>query len=396
MNTESQHSKWDTSQLDSADIADLILGDYEKAVRDYDLSWERIDGEDWARILIKLPQLADKCDWSKVTNLDWVELLRKRPKFVELCKDEDWKSRMWNVLTESNWSWLLEAQPQLAQYKPCFCEEVVAKIKDFLNSGSELPGNERALQMRLAMFLAKNEDWNVDLEYYLPSSVLPTTKDEDKRGYMAGWGKKLYLDIVVSKKNDPEYLPIELKFKTKSLKLKRQLNRFGQGIDETAILADHLAQDEGRYDFWRDVRRLQLVCNRFFPNVKNGIVVFVTNDSSYRNSPNKPVESVQFNMESEEKAKQLGCERGWKTPRDEYNDNQDKPRPVSRPDFEIEESFSLEWLKQSNVSFTLGNKRLNEVAERPKCVDNRDFYCCIAVVGKTERTNIHEHQMPPL
>lgn len=118
MTTENQTGKWDTKHLASAEIADLILENYEKAEREYDLNWERIDGEDWARILIKYPQLAGKCQWSQVTNLDWVELLRERPEFVELCKDEYWKSGMWKALTERDWSWLLEAQPQLAKYKP--------------------------------------------------------------------------------------------------------------------------------------------------------------------------------------------------------------------------------------------------------------------------------------
>ena len=118
MNTENCNSKLDTSHLASADIADKILENYEEAERNYDLSWKRINGEDWARILIKLPQLADKCDWGEVTNQDWVDLLRERPEFVELCTDEYWKSQMWQVLTERDWSRLLEAQPQLAKFKP--------------------------------------------------------------------------------------------------------------------------------------------------------------------------------------------------------------------------------------------------------------------------------------
>ena len=118
MKTENKNSKWDTSHLASADIADLILEDYEKADRDYDLSWKRINGEDWVRILIKLPHLVSKRDWSEVTNYDWVELLRERPEFVELCKDEFWKSQMWKALTDRDWSLLLEAQPQLAKFKP--------------------------------------------------------------------------------------------------------------------------------------------------------------------------------------------------------------------------------------------------------------------------------------
>ena len=35
---ENNNLKWDTSHLASADIADLILEDYEKAERDYALS----------------------------------------------------------------------------------------------------------------------------------------------------------------------------------------------------------------------------------------------------------------------------------------------------------------------------------------------------------------------
>lgn len=115
---EAHTIKSDTSHLASADIADLILEDYEKADKDYDLSWKRINGEDWVRILLKYPQLVDKCDWSEVTDADWVELLRERPEFVELCEDEYWKSQMWKALTALDWSWLLEAQPQLAKYRP--------------------------------------------------------------------------------------------------------------------------------------------------------------------------------------------------------------------------------------------------------------------------------------
>lgn len=118
MNTENCNSKLDTSHLASADIADKILENYEDAERNYDLSWKRINGEDWTRILIKLPQLADKCDWSEVTTYDWVELLRERPEFVDLRTDESWKSVMWKALDERDWTWLLEAQPQLAKYRP--------------------------------------------------------------------------------------------------------------------------------------------------------------------------------------------------------------------------------------------------------------------------------------
>ncbi len=109
---------FDISHLASAEIADLILENYEEAAKKYDLSWKRINGEDWVRILVKYPQLVDKCDWGEVTNRDWVDLLCERPEFVELCKDEYWKSGMWKALDNLDWSRLLEAQPQLAKYRP--------------------------------------------------------------------------------------------------------------------------------------------------------------------------------------------------------------------------------------------------------------------------------------
>ena len=118
MNTERPDIKLDTSHLSSAEIADLILEDFERADRDYDLSWKRIGGEDWVRILVKLPQLAGSCNWSEVTTADWVELLGECPEFVDLCTDECWKSHMWKLLSEQDWSWLLQAQPQLAKFRP--------------------------------------------------------------------------------------------------------------------------------------------------------------------------------------------------------------------------------------------------------------------------------------
>ena len=171
------------------------------------------------------------------------------------------------------------------------CTEVRKCICAFLSGGEKLPGNERDLQMNLARFLAENSEWNVELEYFLPSEKLGAE-------YKKGWGKKVYLDIVVSRGG--EYLPIELKSKTKLIHLgSAKLKRFGDVCELNEVLSNQSAQDEGRYDFWRDVRRLQLVCKQF-KKVKKGLSVFVTNDESYRKNA-EGTTSAQFNMDPQVK-----------------------------------------------------------------------------------------------
>ena len=141
-------------------------------------------------------------------------------------------------------------------------------IRKFLERNDELLFNERDLQIHLAMSLQKSSQAydDVDLEYYVPRSELD--------GYR--WNSELRLDLVVHQGN--EFLPVELKYKTRSIS--RRIERFGELLTEAAVVVKNQgAQDLGRYDFWKDVRRLELVRRRFAA-VKNGLALFVTNDPS--------------------------------------------------------------------------------------------------------------------
>lgn len=101
---------------------------------------------------------------------------------------------------------------------------------------------------------------DVDIEYYIPSKELV--------GYI--WDSELRLDIVVRKDN--EYLPIEIKYKTK--KVEREIERFGEKLNhKITVIKDQSAQDIGKYGFWKDIKRLELICERF-KNVKNAISIF--------------------------------------------------------------------------------------------------------------------------
>lgn len=89
-------------------------------IRDFD--WERLNGRDWAEILAKHPQYAERCDWGKLGDVDWFELIKKRPEFsgkydwMRSCqgKSESTNERKWLALGGAQWAELLRCQPQFA------------------------------------------------------------------------------------------------------------------------------------------------------------------------------------------------------------------------------------------------------------------------------------------
>ena len=73
-----------------------------------------------------------------------------------------------------------------------------------------------------------------------------------------------------------EGIAIELKYKTRRLELEQD--------DESFVLRDQSAQDQGRYDFLRDIQRLELMRSKI-EQCKAGYAVLLTNDSSYWKVP---------------------------------------------------------------------------------------------------------------
>ena len=189
----------------------------------------------------------------------------------------------------------------------------------FLESNDELLFNERDLQMHLATWLRRSANAydDVDVEYYVPQSELDN--------YI--WDSELRLDIVV--KRNGEYCPVELKYKTR--KVERQITRFDEALhDKVVVMKNQGAQDLGMYDFWKDVRRVELVRNRF-ERVKGGLAVFVTNDALYTkasraNSNNK---LLNMNEGTHSRAKH------WANP--------ESTCAKSHPDFEVEKEYRIEW-----------------------------------------------------
>ena len=167
-----------------------------------------------------------------------------------------------------------------------FAQQVLNDIHDFLNQNTKIFANERDLQMNLADYLKCAKKHDVKVEYHVPSDILssliPQTLSERCTYYPwfqtnSDKPQEMYIDIVIS--NGEEYVPIELKYKKKELRGDVEL--FGQNMGTGVILKGDGAHDFGRYGFWKDVRRTELLV-KSFEKVKNGIVLLVTNDESYK------------------------------------------------------------------------------------------------------------------
>lgn len=182
----------------------------------------------------------------------------------------------------------------------------------------ELLFNERDLQMHLAVYLISTGHYDdVDVEYYVPFKELDN--------YL--WKNELKLDILVRKES--EYLPIELKYKTK--KQSKRLLRFNEQLNDAVdVLKNQGAQDLGMYNFWKDVRRLELVRDRF-DAVKNGLAVFVTNDKQYISPSRESSNNRQFSMEEG----RHGKAKYWQQP--------ESTCAKTHPDFDLEHEYTIHW-----------------------------------------------------
>lgn len=181
----------------------------------------------------------------------------------------------------------------MCEFDPKAIRNYISKeLQKYLEAGPEnFLFNELALQMFVARTLEKefnSNGYKVHLEYSLPINWNKKFKD----GY-SNWDTETpYIDIVLEKKGEegslPMYIAIELKNKLKEVKLPEDISflRFGQEPQhdlksEIVLVKDQGAQDEGRYDFWKDVKRIELLTEAFPSNVIGGFSLFLTNDSYY-------------------------------------------------------------------------------------------------------------------
>ena len=192
-------------------------------------------------------------------------------------------------------------------------------IRHYLDQdGGELLFNERDLQMHLAHHLTGTGHYDdVDVEYYVPYEQLDN--------YI--WKNELKLDILVRKGN--EFLPIELKYKTK--RHCKKIYRFNEEMpNDVEVLKNQGAQDLGMYDFWKDVRRVELVRNRFAA-VKGGLAVFVTNDRQYLSASRAASNNWLFSMEEGIHS----TKKHWQLP--------ESTCAKTHPNFDLDHEYAIHW-----------------------------------------------------
>lgn len=209
-----------------------------------------------------------------------------------------------------------------------FTKKLVADIERYFTGLGTNPivfSNELHLQMHLAQFLER-EGYSLFYEYPVPADRLKGIYP-----WLDRYGKpqELYIDLVVYNKD--KFVPVEIKYKTRKLNEDTVVfNHLEKGVDR---LRDQLAQDYGRYFFWKDVRRLELVRNTYMA-VKNGIAIFVTNDPAYTNHPNSSkVNYYAFHLE--DGRQNISGRLDW--------GNSGSRAAKENPGFELDGKYNIQW-----------------------------------------------------
>ena len=233
------------------------------------------------------------------------------------------------------------------------CQDLLSYVKQI----DRVIFNERDLQLYLSDRLKSSGHYdNVYLEYHLPKGV----NSKFDEGYAAWETERPSIDIVLE--IGDRFIAIELKNKLKSFST--NLSRFGESTD-VQILKNQSAQNIGRYQFWKDVKRLELL-KQSYKNVLGGVALFLTNDACYMKTSPK-ADYKEFGMEE-------GCQRGGK------------------------DSKSLEWnssIKKDKNGKELLDKSGNPIRKSPAIkldktyspsweegfeIDAEKFHCCHVIV----------------
>ena len=152
-------------------------------------------------------------------------------------------------------------------------QQIIQLINNALGHRNDYFIREQDIQLYLAnYFINCNLFDNVFIEYHIPSNLIINYP----------WANNnIYIDILLEKEG--RFYPIEIKYKTVAQVL--PFSVFGQNLNVT--LGQHGAQNIGCYDFWKDVKRIEIF-EQTFQNVERGIVLFISNDLKYQNAPLNP------------------------------------------------------------------------------------------------------------
>ena len=198
--------------------------------------------------------------------------------------------------------------------------QIIGIIKEALENREEFFTREQEVQIYLADYLNKKNLFDyVYLEYHIPSNAIENYPWKDSNN--------IYIDIVVF--TEGKYYPIEIKYKTISQTVPLKLF----GTQSLVVLGHHGAQNIGCYDFWKDIKRLELF-EQTFENAEKGIMLFITNDESYQLPPrNNEVGYAHFSI-NQNRIVESGQTLDW---------NGALSISVNRPPISLRNSYFLKW-----------------------------------------------------
>ena len=214
-------------------------------------------------------------------------------------------------------------------------DDVWNDIKLFLNQErEEVFYNERELQVRLDLYLEKTQKYKkIYLEYYVP--VHDNKANVILKDYI--WESEIRMDIVVA--TNDSFIPIELKYKTKKI-MNSYISRFGEDIEDVDIIKEQSAQNIGRYDFWKDIKRIEVVKTRF-GKVLGDIALFLTNDSSYYKTRNGRPAYYNFRLSDDNDGSNMAWLNAPKIA-DEH------------PDFHLNDRYAPKWIDENDTALPDG------------------------------------------
>jgi hypothetical protein len=209
-------------------------------------------------------------------------------------------------------------------------EQLIKNIACFLDNYEGIFLSEAEIQIKLAKYLIETNDYNdVFVEYYVNTEVIESYP----------WAtEKIFIDIVVRKEKD--YIPIEIKFKTKSQEF--QQNVFGSQF--SVELGEQKAHNVGRYSFWKDIKRIELIQDKFALS-NPGVVLFITNDKKYIEKPKKKNKDALFLIHEDREITE-GSSLDW-----EVSEN----RARKFPGFTLSKRYTINWksMKINNHHYLL-------------------------------------------
>lgn len=214
-------------------------------------------------------------------------------------------------------------------------EQDIEAFFETLRSSEEPFFNERDFQVELAYYLRTTGHYTaVYLEYTLGRAVFDGVPHDcypcsDLNKYPWQNEATVRVDIVLELEGD--FYAIELKYKIAHDKI--CLTRFGEQLYD-AVLRGQGAQNYGAYEFWKDVKRLELLRRRF-PRVVGAMAIFLSNDNSYQSPTRRGSMSEPFSMAGEATASQ---HKYWAVEGRTHSIDIEK-----YPNIQLWASYPLEW-----------------------------------------------------